>query len=118
MSLLKNPKNSEYYEFSAKPDLVVRSADAEFEGFAEKSFHADTYCFDSNPEKELFCQYIYCDDIQEVLFTGMFTGGQSEFAIQYIDPDSHCIRSYYPDFYVKREDGGIELIEVKGDNND
>lgn len=116
MSLLKNPKNSEYYEFSAKPDLVAHSDDAEFEGFAGKSFHADTYCFDSKPEKELFYQYIYCEDIQEVFFTGMFTGGQSEFAIQYIDPDSYRIRSYYPDFYVKRENGGIELIEVKGDN--
>lgn len=116
MSLLKKPRNAEFYEFSAKPELVARSGDAEFEGFAEKSFHADTYCFDSKPERELFHQYIYCDDIQEVFFTGMFTGGQSEFAIQYIDPDSYRIRSYYPDFYVKREDGGVELIEVKGDN--
>lgn len=116
MSLLKKPKDSEYYEFSARPELVVHSTDVDFEGFTEKSFHADTYCFDSKPERELFHQYIYCDDIQEVFFTGMFTGGQSEFAIQYIDPDSYRIRSYYPDFYVKREDGGIGLIEVKGDN--
>ena len=116
LSLLKKPKGAEHYDFSAKPELVARSGDAEFEGLAEKSFHADTYCFDSKPEKELFHQYIYCDDIQEVFFTGMFTGGQSEFAIQYIDPDSYRIRSYYPDFYVKRKDGAIELIEVKGDN--
>ena len=46
----------------------------------------------------------------------MFTSGQSELAIQYVDPESHRIRSYYPDFYVKKSDGTIELIEVKGDN--
>lgn len=116
MSLLKKPRNAEYYMFFANPELVVHSDDAEFMDFAKKSFHADTYCFASNPEKELFHQYIYCDDIEEVFFTGMFTGGQSEFAIQYIDPDSYRIRSYYPDFYVKRKDGSVEVIEVKGDN--
>ncbi len=116
VSLLKEPKDSAYYEFSANPDLVVTSAEAEYDGYEEKSFHADTYCFDSKPEKELFNQLIYSDGTEEVYFTGMFTSGQSELAIQYVDPESHRIRSYYPDFFVRTADGRIELIEVKGDN--
>ena len=116
ISLLRAPKNAEYYEFSANPELVVMRDDYEYEEVADKSFHADTYCFDSKPEKEMFNQFIYSDDVEEVYFTGMFTGGQSDLAIQYVDPESYRIRSYYPDFLVKTEDGIIELIEVKGDN--
>lgn len=116
VSLLKEPKNSAYYEFSANPDLVVTNAEAEYDGYEEKTFHADTYCFDSKPEKELFNQLVYSEDIEEVYFTGMFTAGQSDLAIQYVDPESHRIRSYYPDFFVRTSDGTIELIEVKGDN--
>lgn len=116
VSLLKAPKDSAYYEFSAKPELVVRRSESEYDDCAEKSFHADTYCFDSRPEKELFNQLVYSDKTEEVFFTGMFTSGQSELAIQYVDPESHRIHSYYPDFYVKKSDGTIELIEVKGDN--
>ena len=116
ISLLRPPKDSEYYEFSANPELVVMRDDYEYEEVAGKSFHADTYCFDSKPEKELFNQFIYSDGVEEVLFTGMFTGGQSDLAIQYVDPESYRIRSYYPDFLVKTDDGAIELIEVKGDN--
>lgn len=116
VSLLKAPRDSEYYEFSAKPELVVRRGESEYDDCAEKSFHADTYCFDSRPEKELFNQLVYSDRTEEVFFTGMFTSGQSELAIQYVDSESHRIHSYYPDFYVKKDDGTIELIEVKGDD--
>ena len=116
VSLLKAPRDSEYYEFSAKPELVVWREASAYDDCADKSFHADTYCFDSKPEKELFNQLIYSEDTEEVYFTGMFTAGQSELAIQYVDPESHRIRSYYPDFYVKNNDGSVELIEVKGDD--
>ena len=51
VSLLKEPKNSAYYEFSANPDLVVTNTEAEYDGYEEKTFHADTYCFDSKPER-------------------------------------------------------------------
>lgn len=115
-SLLRQPKDSEYYEFSALPELVALRDDPEYEFESQKSFHADTYCFDSKPEKELFNQLIHSDDVEEVYFTGMFTAGQSDLAIQYVDPDSYRIRNYYPDFYVKNDDGSVELVEVKGDN--
>lgn len=46
----------------------------------------------------------------------MLTHGQSEFYIQYIDPESHALRSYYPDFLIEQEDGSYLILEVKGDN--
>lgn len=36
--------------------------------------------------------------------------------IQYIDPESHTVRSYYPDFLLQKEDGMYVIVEVKGDN--
>ena len=46
----------------------------------------------------------------------MLTHGQSEFFIQYIDPDSRMVRSYYPDFLFEKDDGTYVIVEVKGDN--
>jgi hypothetical protein len=46
----------------------------------------------------------------------MLTHGQTEFYIQYIDPESHTVRSYYPNFLIQNEDGSYTIIEVKADN--
>lgn len=81
-----------------------------------KSFHADTYCFDSKPEKECFMQYITSGKVAEVYFTGMFTSNQGDLSVHYYDPESGRIRQYYPDFLAKMTDGSYQLIEVKGDN--
>ena len=113
--LLKEPEEG-YYKFKADPDLVIKQDDLQVAKVRHKSFHADTYCFDSKPEKELFLQYIKNDKVKEVYFTGMFTSNQSEFSIQYIDPESKRLRRYYPDLLAKFEDGTYEIIEVKADN--
>lgn len=114
--LLKEPTDAGYYEFKGLPELVVRSQDDNLAKFAHKSFHADTYCFDSKPEKECFWQYITSSKVKEVYFTGMFTSNQGDLSIQYYDPESRRIRHYYPDFLALMEDGSYQLIEVKGDN--
>lgn len=115
--LLKEPKDAGYYEFSAKDELVITN---QYKALTPeqiaKSFHADTYCFDSKPEKECFLQYITNSKIKEVYFTGMFTANQGDLSVQYYDPESGRIRHYYPDFLAKLEDGSYQLIEVKGDN--
>lgn len=115
--LLREPKDAAYYKFSAKDDLVITN---KYPGFTPdevlKSFHADTYCFDSLPEKECFFQYIKSDKVQEVYFTGMFTSNQGDLSVYYYDPESGRIRQYYPDFLAKMKDGTYQLIEVKGDN--
>lgn len=115
--LLREPKDAGYYEFSAKDDLVITN---KYPGFTpeekKKSFHADTYCFDSLPEKECFMQYMKSKKVAEVYFTGMFTSNQGDLYVHYYDPESGRIRQYYPDFLAKMEDGTYQLIEVKGDN--
>lgn len=115
--LLREPKDAGYYEFSAKDDLVLTNR---YSGFTaeqiKKSFHADTYCFDSLPEKECFMQYITSEKVKEVYFTGMFTSNQGDLSIYYYDPEMGRIRQYYPDFLARMADGTYELIEVKGDN--
>lgn len=114
--LLKEPE-AECYTFKAKPELVITNSDLQILGVKNKSFHADKYCFDSKPEKELFLQYIKNKKIKEIYFTGMFTNAsQTDFYIQYIDPDSNSLRKYYPDFIAKFENDTYEIIEVKGDN--
>jgi hypothetical protein len=110
------PSDKGYYEFHADPDLVVKESEEKYNTVKGKSFHADTYCFDSKPEKECFNQYVFNDKVKEVYFTGMFTSHQGELAIQYIDPETHSLRNYYPDFVAMMKDSTIQIIEVKGDN--
>ena len=115
--LLREPKDSGFYEFSAKEDLVLTD---KYPGFTPeqiaKSFHADTYCFDSLPEKECFLQYIRSDKVEKIYFTGMFTSNQGDLFVHYYDPESGRVRQYYPDFFAQMSDGSYQLIEVKGDN--
>lgn len=46
----------------------------------------------------------------------MLTHGQSDFFIQYVDPDTHRVRSYYPDFLIKKPDDSYVMIEIKGEH--
>jgi len=103
-----------YYEVSAEPKLVRR--EQEYQVKAEKSFHLDAYCFDSDSEQRLFVDLLGDGLVKKVYFTGMLTHGQSDFFIQYIDPESHTIRSYYPDFLLQKQDGQYFIVEVKADN--
>ena len=77
MVLLREPKDSGYYEFSATDELVITKYKNNFTpSEIAKSFHADTYCFDSKPERECFLQYITSNKVKEIYFTGMFTSNQ------------------------------------------
>ncbi len=115
--MLHTPADKGYYEFSAKDELVVTKEHNNFTpAEIAKSFHADTYCFDSKPELECFKQYISSEKVKEVYFTGMFTSSQSDLMVHYYDPESKRVRRYYPDFLALMEDGSYQLIEVKGDH--
>ena len=118
VELIKLPASG-YYEVTAEKDKIVRLVDAP-EAERGKSFHLDTYCFDSNPERTLFWDLLRERRVKRVYFTGMLTHGQSDFYIQYIDPDSHTVRSYYPDFvFLRAEPNGSEkyvIVEVKRDD--
>ena len=120
VDLIKIPSNG-YYEVSAAKDKIVRMNDAQIKDEERaKSFHLDTYCFDSGSENWLFWDLLREQRVKKIYFTGMLTHGQSDFFIQYIDPDSRTVRSYYPDFIFQREepDGSLKyvIVEVKADN--
>jgi hypothetical protein len=114
--ILKKP-DTDYYLFNADPDFIAYSNDDLYKKLKSKSFHADPYCFDSKPEIQCFLQYLWSENVNEILFTGMFTSeSQTELSIPYTDPESFRIRTYYPDFIAFMKDGTIRIIEVKGDN--
>lgn len=123
VELIKLSKDG-FYNITAVQEKTVRYDDeiikdkADSNGllYTDKSFHLDTYCFDSLPEREYFWQKLKDKTIKKLYFTGMLTHGQSEFYIQYIDPDSHSIRSYYPDFLIQKDDNTYLIVEIKGDN--
>lgn len=119
VELIKVPAAG-YYEVTAAADKIVRMGDVADEAERAKSFHLDTYCFDSNPERTLFWDLLHEKRVRKIYFTGMLTHGQSDFFIQYIDPESHTVRCYYPDFlFLRQEPDGSEkyvIVEVKGDH--
>ena len=118
VKLLKKPKKGGYYEFSGNEDLIVTqdSEDSVIVKNNGKSFHADTYVFDSKPELQLFLQLLANNRVKQAYFTGMFTADQTDFYVPYVDPESNRLRKYYPDFLVEMEDGMYVIVEVKGDN--
>ncbi len=84
--------------------------------YLDNSFHLDNYCFDSIPERDFFWHVLHSKMVDKIWFTGMLTHGQSEFYIQYVDPDTHRVRSYYPDFLIRKNDGSLVMVEIKGEN--
>ena len=118
VKLLKRPKEGGYYKFSGNEDLIImqNSEDSVVMKNKDKSFHADTYVFDSKPELQLFSQLLANEHVKKAYFTGMFTADQTDFYVPYIDPESNRLRKYYPDFLVKMDDGSYLILEVKGDN--
>ncbi|MBI6862771.1 TnsA endonuclease N-terminal domain-containing protein [Lysinibacillus fusiformis] len=115
IQLVREPKEG-FYQVTAKPELVVELSDIDYNALEDKSFHLDTYCFDSRPEKKFFEDVVKSEEVKKIYFTGMLTHGQTDFYIQYIDPDSNSVRKYYPDFLVEKHNGDYIIVEVKGDN--
>jgi hypothetical protein len=101
-SIHGDPEKTELFaRWANKPDQAV------------KSFHLDTYCFDSFPERDFFHNVIGQEKTKEIYFTGMLTHGQSDFRINYIDPETHTVRSYYPDFLILTAEDEWLVVEVK-----
>ena len=118
LELVKDPKikGEDCYRVSYKDGLLASYYDEKYVPFHDKTFNVDNYCFDSKPESDMFWNLINDKRLVKVWFTGMLTAGQTEFVINYIDPESNTVRSYYPDFLVQKEDGSYIIIEVKGDH--
>ena len=118
LDLVKDPSEhgENHYTVTYKEGLTASMNDGRFARFKDKTFNVDNYVFDSNPEYNLFWTLLHDHLIDKVWFTGMLTHGQSDFYINYIDPESGGVRSYYPDFITLNSDGTYTIIEVKGDN--
>ena len=118
LELVKDPKKSgnDCYHVKYKDGLLVSLLSEDFAAYRDKSFNVDNYCFDSQPELDMFHTLLEDERIRKVWFTGMLTTGQTEFIINYIDPESNTVRSYYPDFLIQKKDGSYLIVEVKGDN--
>lgn len=118
LELVKDPKEKgeDCYHVKYKDGLLASYFDEKYLSFRDKTFNVDNYCFDSRPESDMFWNLINDNRLVKVWFTGMLTAGQTEFVINYIDPESNTVRSYYPDFLVQKEDGSYIIIEVKGEN--
>lgn len=121
------PKNgpdedSAYYTMHFSDDKFVSDVSAKYNAFNQmdgnkKSFDLSGYGFDSNPERQFFDRNLFNNnDIKHIWFTGMLTNGQSNFYVHYIDPESHSLRSYFPDFLVEDTAGKFYIVEIKGRN--
>jgi len=115
ISLVREPEQG-YYSRDGKPGLVAECKSSDYKTYKDKSFHVDCYCFDSAPEKKYFDLTLKDSQTSKIWFTGMFKHGESEFFVQYIDPDSHMLRSYYPDFLIQKSDNSYDIVEIKADN--
>ncbi len=115
VQLVKEPESG-HFEVSYKEGLLADRSEPQYEQYRDKTFNLDKYCFDSNPEYNMFWTLLKDKRIKKVWFTGMLTHGQTEFVVNYIDPVSGGVRSYYPDFLIMKQDGSYVIIEVKGDN--
>lgn len=118
LELVKDPmeKGEKCYHVAYKDGLLASYYDEKYMSYRDKTFNVDNYCFDSGPESDMFWSLITDKRFVKVWFTGMLTAGQTDFVINYIDPESKTVRSYYPDFLVQKEDGSFIIIEVKGEN--
>tara|TARA_R110001592_G_scaffold82307_7_gene243787 strand:- start:18582 stop:21257 length:2676 start_codon:yes stop_codon:yes gene_type:complete len=117
VELVKEPPiDPGYYQITAAKDKVVRKGDSAATDNKHKSFHLDTYCFDSNPERQFFWDMLKDQKVENIWFTGMLTHGQSDFVIHYVDSETQKVRSYYPDFLIRKQDGSYVMVEVKGEH--
>lgn len=118
LELVKDPKEKgqDCYRVKYKHGLLASYNSDEYKDYRDKTFNVDNYCFDSHPEFDMFWTLLHDERLSKVWFTGMLTAGQTEFVINYIDPESNTVRSYYPDFLIQKQDGSYVIVEVKGDN--
>lgn len=114
IDLVKVPAEG-FYRIKVKPERVAHYDSDTYKIHQERSFHLSDYYFDSKPELEFFDKLLIDKRVDKVWFTGMLTHGQSDFCVPYIDPESHTLRTYYPDFLVQLLDGSYVMFEVKAD---
>lgn len=85
----------------------------------EFGFHYTPYNFDSKPEKEFYNSILLKlgenpDDIEDIYFTGAITSAdKTELLFEYKGDDDKW-HTYTPDFIIRKKNGKILIVEIKG----
>lgn len=83
-------------------------------------FHYDPYNFDSDPEKDFYCQMLAQLDlrpeqVEDIYFTGgLHDPAKTDFLIEYKGIDGRW-HPYSPDFLIRRKDGRCLIVEIKAE---
>jgi hypothetical protein len=102
-----------------KENLLLQYQSFKESNKREFGFHYSPYNFDTNPEKDFFVEVLNAinenpDDIEDVYFTGAITdASKTDFLFEYKDKN-YKWRTYTPDFLVRKKDGNVLIVEVKG----
>lgn len=100
-----------YEEFKMKNENWYRN---------ELGFHYSPYKFDSNPEKDFFVQVLLMlnenpADVEDIYYTGAINDiNKTDFIFEYRGKDGRW-HNYTPDFLIKKKDGKMIIVEVKGE---
>ncbi|MEO0258498.1 MAG: DEAD/DEAH box helicase family protein [candidate division WOR-3 bacterium] len=103
-----------------KEHLLVRYENYQESTAAENfSFHLTPYKFDSEPEKDFFENILNIleedpDDVEGFYFIGGVNDPKkSDFVLEYRGKDGK-MHNYTPDFLIKKKDGKVIIVEIKG----
>ena len=102
-----------------KEHLLVRYENYKNMPVSDFSFHLTPYKFDSEPEKDFFENILNIleedpDDVEGFYFIGGVTDPKkSDFVFEYMGKDGK-MHNYTPDFLIKKKDGRVIIVEIKG----
>ncbi len=83
-------------------------------------FHYTPYNFDSAPEKDFFEQLLIIlnedpDDVEDIYYIGAINDpNKTDFIFEYKGKDGKW-HNYTPDFLIKKKNGKIIIVEIKGE---
>lgn len=103
-----------------KEDLLLRYEEFEAWNKRDFSFHYSPYNTDSHPEKDFFLRLLKSlnedpDGIEDIYFTGAISDPEkTDFLFEYRDKDGKW-RTYTPDFVIRKKNGRVLIVEIKGD---
>lgn len=111
---------SEIIYHKDKADLILRYESFKDANKLDFSFHYSPYNMGSHPEKDFFLQLLDAlnenpDDVEDIYFTGAITNPKkTDFLFEYKDKKGKW-RTYTPDFLIRKKDGKVLIIEIKGE---
>ena len=103
-----------------KEDLLLRYEEHKKVNKRDFSFHYSPYNMDSHPEKDFFLRLLEAlnedpDGIDDIYFTGAISDPEkTDFLFEYRDKDGKW-RTYTPDFVIRKKNGRVLIVEIKGD---